>query len=147
MHSPSPDHRPNQVVSASRNPASVPSPTQATCPSGLTSTADATAAGLSLELAIKHANSLDPAKVRDALASLDVNTFYGRLKFDTQGQNTFHNVLVVQILNGQVQTVWPTELASATGTWPTPTFETRFGVAAAPPKAKLPGTGQPPAHR
>ena len=36
----SPDHGPNQVVSASRNPASVPSPTQATCPSGLTSTAD-----------------------------------------------------------------------------------------------------------
>ena len=36
----SPDHGPNQVVSASRNPAWVLSPTQATCPSGLTSTAD-----------------------------------------------------------------------------------------------------------
>ncbi len=33
------DHGPNHVVSASRNPASVPSPTQATCPSGLISTA------------------------------------------------------------------------------------------------------------
>jgi hypothetical protein len=39
----SPDHGPNQVVSASRNPASVPSPTQATCPSGLISTADGAA--------------------------------------------------------------------------------------------------------
>jgi branched-chain amino acid transport system substrate-binding protein len=110
-------------------------------------TADATAAGLSLELAIKHADSLDPARVRDALASLDVNTFYGRLKFDSQGQNTYHNVLVVQVLNGQVQTVWPTEVASAAGTWPAPTWETRFGVVAAPPKPKLPGTGQPPARR
>ncbi len=109
-------------------------------------TADATASGLALELAIVHANSLDPDRVRDALASLDVNTFYGRLKFDAEGQNTFHNVLVVQVLNGQVQTVWPTELASATGTWPTPTWEARFGVTAAPPKAKLPGTGRPPAH-
>jgi branched-chain amino acid transport system substrate-binding protein len=107
-------------------------------------TADATAAGLALELAIKHANSLSPAKVRDALATLDVNTFYGRLKFDSQGQNTYHNVLVVQILDGKVQTVWPTEVASASGTWPTPTWESRFGVAAAPPKAKLPGTGAPP---
>jgi len=31
---------PNQVVSASRNPVSVPSPTQATCPSGLIRTAE-----------------------------------------------------------------------------------------------------------
>jgi branched-chain amino acid transport system substrate-binding protein len=110
-------------------------------------TADATASGLALQLAITHANSLNPEKVRDALASLDVNTFYGRLKFDAVGQNTFHNVLVVQVLSGQVQTVWPTELASATGTWPTPTWEARFGPAAAPPKAKLPGTGKRSARR
>jgi branched-chain amino acid transport system substrate-binding protein len=109
-------------------------------------TADATAAALALEVAIKHANSLDPTKVRDALATLDVNAFYGRIKFDPQGQNTYHNVLVVQVLNGQVQTVWPPELASARGLYPTPTWETRFGVAAAPPKAKLPGTGSPPAR-
>jgi branched-chain amino acid transport system substrate-binding protein len=110
-------------------------------------TADATAAGLALELAIVHANSLSPVKVRDALAALDVNTFYGRLKFDAQGQNTFHNVLVVQVLNGQVEVVYPPELASATGKYPSPTWEARFGVAAAPPKAKLPGTGEPPSHR
>jgi branched-chain amino acid transport system substrate-binding protein len=110
-------------------------------------TADATAAGLALQLAIQRAKSLDAGKVRDALAALDVNTFYGRLKFDGQGQNTFHNVLVAQIINGQVQTVYPPELASATGQWPTPTWEARFGVAAAPPKAKLPGTGRPPARR
>lgn len=107
-------------------------------------TADATAAGLTLELAIKHAKSLDPQKVRDALASLDANTFYGRLKFDAQGQNTFHNVLVMQIQSGQLQTVWPPELASGAGLYPAPTWESRFGVAAAPPKAKLPGTGEPP---
>jgi branched-chain amino acid transport system substrate-binding protein len=107
-------------------------------------TADAMAAGLALELAIQHAQSLDPDKVRDALATLDVNTFYGRLKFDAQGQNTFHNVLVEQVLNGQLQTVWPPELASASSQYPAPTWESRFGAAAAPPKAKLPGTGAPP---
>lgn len=106
-------------------------------------TADATAAGLALELAIMHANSLDPLKVRDALASLDVNTFYGRLKFDAQGQNTFHNVLVEQIQNGQLETIYPPELATSPGAYPAPTWESRFGAPAAPPKAKLPGTGQP----
>jgi len=49
-------------------------------------TADATAAGLALQLAIMHANSLDPDKVREALAGLDANTFYGRLKFDNLGR-------------------------------------------------------------
>jgi branched-chain amino acid transport system substrate-binding protein len=106
-------------------------------------TADGTAAGLALELSIMHANSLDPLKVRDALATLDENTFYGRLKFDAQGQNTFHNVLVEQILNGQVETIYPPELATASGQYPAPTWESRFGAPAAPPKAKLPGTGQP----
>jgi len=106
-------------------------------------TADATAAGLALELAIMRAQSLDPDKVREALANLDANTFYGRLKFDNLGQNTFHNVLVQQVLSGQLQTVWPPELATAQSQYPTPTWESRFGVVAAPPKAKLPGTGQP----
>jgi branched-chain amino acid transport system substrate-binding protein len=109
-------------------------------------TADATAAGLSLELAIKHANTMDPEAVRTALAGLDANTFYGRLKFDGQGQNTFHNVLVAQILNGQLQVVWPPELATASGQYPAPTWESRFGAPAAPPKAKLPGTGKKPSR-
>src|SRR5262245_61183102 len=68
-------------------------------------TADATAAGLALQGAIERAHSIDPEKVRNALAALDANTFYGRLKFDAQGQNTFHNVLVEQVLNGQLQVV------------------------------------------
>ena len=82
-------------------------------------------------------------RLRAALASLDVNTFYGRLKFDSEGQNTFHNVLVEQIQNGHLMTIYPPELATAAGAYPAPTWETRFGLPAAPPKPKLPGTGQP----
>lgn len=108
-------------------------------------TADSTAAGLALEAAIEQSQSLDPEKVRAALASLDINTFYGRIKFDAQGLNTFHNVLVLQIQNGQRQTVWPPELASAMAEYPTPTWTARFGAAAQQPgaKPKLPGTGAP----
>jgi branched-chain amino acid transport system substrate-binding protein len=109
-------------------------------------TADATAAGLALEMAIMKADSLDPVKVRDALANLDANTFYGRIKFDAQGQNTFHNVLVIQIQGGKQQLVWPQELATASSVWPAPTWESRFGAPAQPPKAALPKTGVPPTH-
>jgi branched-chain amino acid transport system substrate-binding protein len=106
-------------------------------------TADSTASGLALQIAIEHAQSLDPDRVRDALAAMDVNTFYGRLKFDAQGQNSFRNALVLQVQNGRRQTVWPPELASGTAQYPTPSWETRFGEPPAPPKAKLPGTGHP----
>ena len=109
--------------------------------------ADSTAAGVALQLAIERSQSTDPEKVRNALAGLDVNTFFGRIKFDPQGQNTYKNVLVEQIQNSQLQTVFPPENASAAPTYPTPTWETRFGAPAEPPKAKLPGTGEPPAQR
>jgi branched-chain amino acid transport system substrate-binding protein len=56
--------------------------------------ASATAAGLALQRAIEHADSLAPDKVRDALASLDITTFFGRIKFDQQGQNIFKTVVV-----------------------------------------------------
>jgi branched-chain amino acid transport system substrate-binding protein len=107
-------------------------------------TASATASGVVLQLAIERAKSLDPQKVREALASLDLNTFFGRIKFDAGGQNTYTNVLVEQIQSGQIQTVWPPEVAAATPMYPTPTWTARFGAAPQPPKAKLPGTGMPP---
>lgn len=109
--------------------------------------ADATAAGVALQKAIENANSLDPDAVRDALVNLDINTFFGRIKFDAQGQNTFKNILVVQVQNGQTQTIWPSEVASAAPVYPTQTWEARFGIPPAAPKAKLPGTGHPPAPR
>jgi branched-chain amino acid transport system substrate-binding protein len=103
--------------------------------------ADSSVAGVALQVAIERSQSLDPEQVRDALASLDVSTFFGRIKFDGQGQNTFKNILVTQIQNGQLTTVWPPEIAATTPTYPAPTWEARFGTPTEPPKAKLPGTG------
>jgi branched-chain amino acid transport system substrate-binding protein len=107
-------------------------------------TAAATVSGVVLQLAIERAKSLDPEKVRDMLTTLDVNTFFGRIKFNSGGQNSYKNVLVEQIQNGQIQTIWPPEVAAATPEYPTPTWTARFGAAPQPPKAKLPGTGMPP---
>ena len=108
-------------------------------------TADATAAGVALQSAIEHAQSLNAARVRNALASLDVETFFGRIRFDSKGENSYRSTLVVQIQNGQRLTVWPPELATAMPAYPTPSWSARLGLPPAPPAAKLPGTGRPPA--
>ena len=47
--------------------------------------AAATAACLTLEVAIERAASTQPAPVRAALAALDLNTFFGEIKFDDRG--------------------------------------------------------------
>jgi branched-chain amino acid transport system substrate-binding protein len=110
--------------------------------------ADATAAGVALQAAIEHAQSLDRDKVRNALASLDLGTFFGRIRFDAQGENVappgFSPGVVVQIQYGHQRTVWPPQLASAIAAYPTPPWSMRLGLPPAPPRAELPGTGLPP---
>ncbi len=63
------------------------------------------AAVLAYKFAIEKANSLDPKKVRDALASLDVETLYGRVKFDPTGQIAMGQVLI-QIQDGKLVPVY-----------------------------------------
>jgi branched-chain amino acid transport system substrate-binding protein len=60
---------------------------------------------LAFKAAIEKAQSLDPKKVRDALAALDVETLYGRVKFESTGQIAMSQVLV-QILDGNLVPVY-----------------------------------------
>jgi branched-chain amino acid transport system substrate-binding protein len=87
--------------------------------------ASSTAACLALQRAIEKAGSLDPKKVRDALQALDVSTFYGRLKFDSRGVNTYKPMVVEQIQNGKHHTVFPPEVADTQPKYPTPTWDQR----------------------
>ncbi|MBO0780879.1 MAG: amino acid ABC transporter substrate-binding protein, partial [Ktedonobacteraceae bacterium] len=87
--------------------------------------AESSAAGLAFQFAIQQANSIDPQKVRDALAALDIMTFYGRLKFDSTGANTFKPMNTIQIQNGAVATVYPNDVANAKLQYPTPAFGDR----------------------
>ncbi|MBV9438942.1 MAG: amino acid ABC transporter substrate-binding protein [Candidatus Eremiobacteraeota bacterium] len=80
--------------------------------------AESTAACLAFQYAIQAAGSLDPQKVRDALAKLDVTTFYGILKFDERGLNVYKPMVVNQIQSGKLVTVWPRGLAEAPVKWP-----------------------------
>lgn len=87
--------------------------------------AESTAGGLAFQYAIEKAGSIDPQKVRDALANLDVMTFYGRIKFDPVGINTFKPMVVNQIQNGELVTVWPQSVAVAKPMYPTPVWASR----------------------
>ncbi len=60
---------------------------------------------LAYKFAIEKANTLDPKKVRDAIAALDVETLYGRVKFDKTGQIVLAQVLI-QIQEGKVVPVY-----------------------------------------
>ena len=80
--------------------------------------AEASAACLALVLAAEKAGDTSPDKVRDALAGLDTESFFGKIKFDPTGQNIYKPMSVIQVQNGKAVTVWPTEAAEAKFIWP-----------------------------
>jgi branched-chain amino acid transport system substrate-binding protein len=80
--------------------------------------AEATAACLALVLAVEKAGSTDPNKVRDALAGLDEQTFFGPLKFNDKGQNVTKQMGVIQIQGGKQLAVWPKDASETTLKWP-----------------------------
>jgi branched-chain amino acid transport system substrate-binding protein len=87
--------------------------------------AESTAACLALQRAIENAGSLDPKKVRDALAALDVTVFFGQVKFDSRGLNIYKPMVVEQIQNGAHHTVFPASVADAKPMYPTPAWDQR----------------------
>lgn len=80
--------------------------------------ADAAAGCEALSLAITKAGSTDPTKVRDALAGLKADTFYGHIEFDSTGMNTNKPMYVVQIQNAAFVTIFPSNLAQKQAIWP-----------------------------
>lgn len=87
--------------------------------------AESTGACLAFQYALERAGSLDPEKVRDALAKLDVTTFYGIIKFDSRGLNVYKPMVVNQIQKGRLLTVWPTGLAAVKAVYPAPPWGQR----------------------
>lgn len=69
--------------------------------------ASASAAGVILQLAIEQAGTIDPKAVRDALAAMDVTTFYGPVRFGETGQITSLEPPVFQIQDGAAKVVFP----------------------------------------
>ena len=55
--------------------------------------------------AIESANTLDPAKVRDAIAKVDFDSLYGRIRFNAAGQISLPQT-VVQIQKGKLVPIY-----------------------------------------
>ncbi len=72
--------------------------------------------------AIERANSLDPAKVRDAIAATSLGTVYGHVKFSPNGQIMGTSV-ALQIQGGNVYQVYPSGTKSPV--YPVPCWKNR----------------------
>lgn len=80
--------------------------------------AGSTAAALALHLAIEAAASLDTDAVRDALRDLDIDTFYGPIRFDERGVNVAKPMATVQVQDGRVVVVAPAAAAEGALVYP-----------------------------
>jgi len=76
------------------------------------------------EAALKHVGSFDSEKLRDALATIEVQTVFGRYKVDAKGMNS-HEGLTFQILRGQRRVVWPEKWAETKAELPIPEWSRR----------------------
>ncbi len=74
--------------------------------------AQASAAVLVWKEAFERANSLDTEKLREALAATDMKTFYGGIKFASEGNNIAKPMVLRQIQNGKLNVVAPSKWAS-----------------------------------
>ena len=76
--------------------------------------ASAAAALVTLQKAIEKAGTTDRAKVRDALASIDILTFYGPVKFGANGMNQGRDLPIVQVQGGKVVPLFPVAIKAGT---------------------------------
>jgi branched-chain amino acid transport system substrate-binding protein len=79
---------------------------------------------LAFKYAIEKTNSLDPKKVRDTIAALDVETIYGRVKFEATGQIAVSQVLI-QIQDGKVVPVYVSGKMTGKPVFPMPKWSQR----------------------
>ena len=86
----------------------------------------ASAAGTLLQLAIEKADSLDTDKVRDALASLDVElASWPAIAFDETGKNVKWLHPVIQVQDGKYVVVYPESSQEGAPIYPTPEWKKR----------------------
>ncbi len=86
--------------------------------------AEGYAAAKILEEALRRAGVLDQEKLRDALAALETETPLGPYKVERTGAQAAARPLLVQVLRGRREVIWPEALATAK--WqPYPAWEAR----------------------
>ena len=76
------------------------------------------------EAALKKTGSFDGEKLRDALASIEVETVFGRYKVNAKGMNE-HEGLTFQMLQGNRRVVYPEKWAETKAKLPVPEWNKR----------------------
>lgn len=72
------------------------------------------AAGVVVQRCLQEVNQIDDTALREAAASLDFSTFFGRFKIDSEtGKQIGRSTLLVQWQGGRKVVVWPPSLATA----------------------------------
>jgi branched-chain amino acid transport system substrate-binding protein len=87
--------------------------------------AESAAAVLVYADAIERAGSLDPDKVRDAIAATKMPTFYGHVEFDETGKNVGKPMVLYQVLDKEFKVVAPSKWAAAKAVYPAPSWSER----------------------
>jgi len=83
-------------------------------------------AGRVLEAAVRRAGSLDQLRLREVLARLEIETPLGRFRTDPEtGRQLSTQAVLVQILKGRAEIIWPAPLATASATLPYPRWDQR----------------------
>ncbi len=83
------------------------------------------AAGKVLEAAVAQAGSFDQERLRAAFAALEVDTVLGGYKVAADGSQLAATPLVVQILKGRREVVWPEAFRSSAPVLPAPAWGER----------------------
>jgi len=76
------------------------------------------------EAAVKKAGAFDNEKLREAMATIDVQTVFGRYRVNATGMNAAEG-LTFQILKGQRRVVWPEKWAESKPELPMPEWSKR----------------------
>jgi branched-chain amino acid transport system substrate-binding protein len=75
--------------------------------------ASGSAVGVILQMAIERAGTLDPGKVRNALATGEFKTFFAPIKFGPDGEANSYTPPVYQIQNRKVVVIYPDAIKQA----------------------------------
>ena len=80
--------------------------------------------------AINRAKSTEPEAIRKALSETNIPADHlimpwNGVKFDDNGQNVLGRGILVQIIDGKYNTVWPFNMASREVVWPMPKWDQR----------------------
>ncbi|GAB4273996.1 MAG: amino acid ABC transporter substrate-binding protein [Deferrisomatales bacterium] len=78
--------------------------------------------------ALERAKDLEPESIREALAATDLVTAFGPVKFEDKDGYTnqnFMDTLVLQVIHGKHETIWPRKFATAEPAYPIPRWRDR----------------------